>query len=329
VTSATSSPTNSTTNSTATSPTKSANSPVESPSPAESHKKAFLKTSKEKDASSSATHHASPIEQRRNSGDTPTAHSTHEKPRVPESPQNVPSLPFINVKRAARPQAKVPPRKATTLRVGKEAKQQQERHERMVELDDWHTMTLDGTVESAPSADDNSPRERLVTPGAAAGGGGTKAASAGGSPVGSPSGAAGVAAPISPSSSFIDSFKSKIGGLLQFKKPEPRQARFPLNEQSTSHKPPEVILEQIKKVLTSMDIPFLATSPFCYKCQTPTIGFEVEICRLPFLYLNGIRFRRIYGDAWEYTSTCKKILATLDLKNDQQPSKDKEKDKKK
>jgi hypothetical protein len=44
--------------------------------------------------------------------------------------------------------------------------------------------------------------------------------------------------------------------------------------------------------------------------------FETEICQLPFLNLNGVRFRRISGNAWEYKAICKEILGDLDLKEE-------------
>eukprot|EP01122_Echinamoeba_exundans_P009922 TRINITY_DN3579_c0_g1_i1.p1 TRINITY_DN3579_c0_g1~~TRINITY_DN3579_c0_g1_i1.p1 ORF type:complete len:867 (-),score=173.16 TRINITY_DN3579_c0_g1_i1:2-2602(-) len=120
--------------------------------------------------------------------------------------------------------------------------------------------------------------------------------------------------------SWLDSLKRGLSGLLQRgggnKPPEPRQARFPLNEQSTSHRPAEEILEQIKTALASLNIPYTFTSPFCLKCELETVGFEVEICRLPLLYLNGVRFRRIYGDAWRYTEYGREILNKLNLKDE-------------
>jgi serine/threonine protein kinase len=125
--------------------------------------------------------------------------------------------------------------------------------------------------------------------------------------------------------SWLDSLKRGLSGLLQrgggSKPPEPRQARFPLNEQSTSHRPAEEILEQIKTALASLNIPYTFTSPFCLKCELETVGFEVEICRLPLLYLNGVRFRRIYGDAWRYTEYGREILNKLNLKDEATSSK--------
>lgn len=122
--------------------------------------------------------------------------------------------------------------------------------------------------------------------------------------------------------SWLDSLKRGISGLLQrggSSKPEPRQARFPLNDQSTSHRAPEEILEQIKAALASLNIPYTLTAPFCLKCELETVGFEVEICRLPLLYLNGVRFRRIYGDAWRYTEYGREILARINLKDEAPP----------
>jgi hypothetical protein len=113
-------------------------------------------------------------------------------------------------------------------------------------------------------------------------------------------------------SSFIDSFKKGLGGLLA-RKPEPRQARFPLNESTTSHRPAEEILGQLRGVLDEMHVRYTPSSAFCLKCETDATVFEVEICRLPFLHLNGVRFRRIGGDGWKYTDVCQAILGKLSL----------------
>jgi len=114
------------------------------------------------------------------------------------------------------------------------------------------------------------------------------------------------------------SIVTRVKGFFSRKSgPEPRQVRFSINENNTTHEPPEVVLTRIVDALKAMNLPnnhFV--SPFCLKTETDTgVVLEVEICQLPIIHLIGVRFRRICGDAWKYTRTCKRILDLLDLNN--------------
>lgn len=91
-------------------------------------------------------------------------------------------------------------------------------------------------------------------------------------------------------------------------------SRFSFNENTTSHKSPELIMEHLKKVLNNMKIDNVLKSESIIKCETSKNVFEAEITRVPNLSLNGIKFRRISGDAWEYSKTVSKVLKKLDLK---------------
>lgn len=115
------------------------------------------------------------------------------------------------------------------------------------------------------------------------------------------------------------SIVTRFKGLFSRKQgPEPRQVRFSINENNTTHEAPEVVLGRIVETLKALDLPHShMLSPFCIKTEAADVGvaLEVEICQLPIIHLIGVRFRRICGDAWQYTRICKRILDLLDLNN--------------
>lgn len=114
-------------------------------------------------------------------------------------------------------------------------------------------------------------------------------------------------------SSFIGTMKSKIGNLLHIKA-KPREARFPLTENSTSYEHPDVIMGHIKDVLQKMEIEYHLTSHYCMKCVVDDLIFEIELCQLQILQLYGVKYQRISGDTWIYASLIKKFLKKLGLK---------------
>lgn len=115
------------------------------------------------------------------------------------------------------------------------------------------------------------------------------------------------------------SIVTRFKGLFSRKQgPEPRQVRFSINENNTTHEAPEVVLGRIVETLKALDLPHShMLSAFCIKTEAVDVGvaLEVEICQLPIIHLIGVRFRRICGDAWQYTRICKRILDLLDLNN--------------
>jgi len=95
--------------------------------------------------------------------------------------------------------------------------------------------------------------------------------------------------------------------------PAPRKERFPVNKDTTTEQSPEVVLAKLKEVLLDKDIAFGFSSPFCLLCHRDDIAFELEICSIPNLEVNGIRFHRISGDVWDYSKLCKSILTDMNL----------------
>jgi MAP/microtubule affinity-regulating kinase len=98
---------------------------------------------------------------------------------------------------------------------------------------------------------------------------------------------------------------------------EPRSVRFAFSVHMTSTKPAAEMLDAIRQVLgdTNPPIEFQQEHEFCLKCSDPKarVQFEIEICRLPQLSVNGIRFHRLRGDSWRYKTLCKELLSQFRL----------------
>jgi len=112
------------------------------------------------------------------------------------------------------------------------------------------------------------------------------------------------------------SFNSIISWTKQMlqKKPqqvmnEPREVRTLFSSSTTSRKPPQDIMTEIKRVLGLFDILFEENSPYCLKahCTHDDIQFEIEVCSPPNLSdIYVIRLRRISGE-------CQLVLSNLNL----------------
>ena len=98
---------------------------------------------------------------------------------------------------------------------------------------------------------------------------------------------------------------------------KPRSLRFTFNSNTTSCRPPEELLEEIKRACESKDVTYRMATGYLLECSkngTEPMKFEVEICKLPRLNnLHGLRFKRISGSSSEYKAICEFILETVHL----------------
>ncbi|CAH8613546.1 unnamed protein product [Dicrocoelium dendriticum] len=100
---------------------------------------------------------------------------------------------------------------------------------------------------------------------------------------------------------------------------KPRSLRFTWSMKTTSHMPPNDMIREIKKVLTLNDCEYEQHERFLLICKhgdlntDSCVQWEMEVCKLPRLSLNGIRFKRISGTAVAYKNIASKIANDLHI----------------
>eukprot|EP00045_Choanoeca_perplexa_P009187 m.87635 g.87635 ORF g.87635 m.87635 type:complete len:607 (+) comp14787_c0_seq1:264-2084(+) len=97
------------------------------------------------------------------------------------------------------------------------------------------------------------------------------------------------------------------------KNAKPRSLRFTFSMNNTSSKPPEHIIDELKKALLANDITFEHEDSFTLICEHGDLLFEMEVCKLPRLLMNGIRHKRIGGPSLAYKNICTKVLNEINL----------------
>eukprot|EP01137_Pigoraptor_chileana_P036195 Opistho-2@31370 len=96
-------------------------------------------------------------------------------------------------------------------------------------------------------------------------------------------------------------------------KTKPRSLRFTFSMQTTSAKPAEDIIEEIKRVLGENNVAFVHPEPYLVECHLDDVQWEMEVCKLPRLSLNGVRLKRISGNSLSYKNICTKIISEIKL----------------
>jgi MAP/microtubule affinity-regulating kinase len=107
------------------------------------------------------------------------------------------------------------------------------------------------------------------------------------------------------------SIQDKIKGTKGNK--EPRTLRFTFSVGTTSSKDADEIIKEVGKVLKESGVEHRVTN-YVITCYFEDIEFEIEVCKIPRLSVNGLRFKRMAGNAWNYKNLITNLISKFQLK---------------
>ncbi|XP_066502391.1 serine/threonine-protein kinase MARK2 isoform X2 [Hoplias malabaricus] len=100
---------------------------------------------------------------------------------------------------------------------------------------------------------------------------------------------------------------------------KPRSLRFTWSMKTTSSMEPNEMMKEIRKVLDSNSCEYELRERFMLLCMSGKparddfVQWEMEVCKLPRLSLNGVRFKRIAGTSIAFKNIASKIANELKL----------------
>ncbi|XP_073249313.1 MAP/microtubule affinity-regulating kinase 3-like isoform X5 [Porites lutea] len=100
---------------------------------------------------------------------------------------------------------------------------------------------------------------------------------------------------------------------------KPRSLRFTWSMKTTSAMDPQEMMEEIKKVLESNNCDYEQRENFLLFCchgnpaDANHVQWEMEVCKLPRLSLNGVRFKRIAGTSINFKNIASRVANELKL----------------
>lgn len=103
---------------------------------------------------------------------------------------------------------------------------------------------------------------------------------------------------------------------------KPRSLRFTWSMKTTSAMDPQEMMEEIRKVLDTNHCDYEQRENFLLFCcfgnpaEANHVQWEMEVCKLPRLSLNGVRFKRIAGTSINFKNIASKVANELKLWQD-------------
>lgn len=100
---------------------------------------------------------------------------------------------------------------------------------------------------------------------------------------------------------------------------KPRSLRFTWSMKTTSSMDPHVMMDEISRVLELNSVSFEKKERFLVYCTHGEgeggnlVQWEMEVCKLPRLSLNGVRFKRISGNSMAFKQIASRIADELNL----------------
>lgn len=100
---------------------------------------------------------------------------------------------------------------------------------------------------------------------------------------------------------------------------KPRSLRFTWSMKTTSSMEPNEMMKEIRKVLDANNCQCELQEKYMLLCMHGAPGheafvqWEMEVCKLPRLSLNGVRFKRISGTSMAFKNIASKIANELKL----------------